>query len=195
MNEGQKGTVTTPSPNNAEQSSWQFHPEDQLLATPQSSAEASQTGTTVQWTASEFIAHSKSVGWYILLMLATAILAGLVYLLTQDKISAGIVIIVAIIFGIFAARKPRELTYGVDNKGVRIGEKFYPYALFRSFSIVQEGGIESIWLMPLRRFMPIITIYFEQTDGEKIVGVLSQMLPVEQRQVDIVDKLMHRLRF
>jgi hypothetical protein len=49
--------------------------------------------------------------------------------------------------------------------------------------------------MPLKRFMPILTIYFEQKDESKIVAVLGQFLPVESHQLDAVDRLMHKLRF
>lgn len=182
---GQKGPETR----------WQFQADDQPQAAAQSPAPKQPAGGSVAWTASEFIAHNKSAGWYMLLGLGTLALAAVVYLLTQDKISTAMVMIVAVIFGIFAARKPRELDYSVDSSGIHIRAKSYPYGSFRSFAIVQEEAVESIWLMPLKRFMPIISIYFEPADGKKIAEVLSKFLPIENRQPDPVDKLMHRLRF
>ncbi|MGZ6004958.1 MAG: hypothetical protein ACXWLH_02300, partial [Candidatus Saccharimonadales bacterium] len=108
----------------------------------------------VSWTASEFIAHAKSGGWYGLLALGTVVVGAGVYFLTGDRVSTVVIAIVAILFGIFAARQPRELQYVVNNKGITIGGKPYPFRGFRSFAIVQEGGVESIWFMPLKRFMP-----------------------------------------
>ncbi len=177
------------------QSSWQFHAEES--SDPGASPQVPSSDVeTVSWSASEFIAHDKSAGWYSLLVLGTIVLAALVYLLSHgDKVSTGVVIIVLAVFGIMAARKPRELNYSVDDKGLHIGDKFYNYSTFRSFSIVQQDSVESIWLMPLKRFLPIITIYFDSHDGQKITDTLSQFLPVENRQPDLVDKLMHRLRF
>ena len=172
-------------------SGWQFKSDTQTQTSPATSTEVNP----VEWSASEFIEHNKTSGWYLLLTAGSLALAAIVYLLTQDKISMAMVVIVAIIFGIFAARKPRVLSYNVDQSGVGIGEKLYPYAHFKSFSVVQEGAIDSIWLMPLKRFMPMLTIYFEPKDEDKIVNTLSHFLPVETHQLDAVDKLMHRLRF
>ncbi len=192
MAESQPGNVISPGAAEPE-ASWQFHTDDQ----PKSKAGAKPVGAqgSVHWTASEFIAHTKTAGWYMLLVVAALLLAVLVFFLTKDKISSGMVVLVALIFAVVAARKPRELDYQVDNQGIQIGAKAYPYGSFRSFSIVDEGAIESIWLMPLRRFMPILTIYFDPKDGEKIVNTLAQFLPVENRQLDPIDRLMHRLRF
>ncbi len=54
---------------------------------------------TKTWTASEFVAHQKTPGWYGLLALAALVLSGLIYLLTRDIISASVVIVAALFFG------------------------------------------------------------------------------------------------
>lgn len=172
---------------------WQFHAEGQT--TPNTAQHNPTSVKAVQWTASEFIAHHKTSGWYLLLAGGAAALAAVVFLVTRDNISTAMVAVVAIIFGVFASRKPRELPYSVDNESLHIGDKAYPYATFRSFSVVQEEGVDSIRFMPLKRFMPILSIYFEPKDEQKIIDVLSQYLPVEERQLDAVDKLMHKIRF
>lgn len=168
-------------------------PEPQPTPAPQVQTVADDQG--IAWTASEFIAHSKSAGWYGLLALGALAGAGAVYLLTSDVIAASVIVIVAILFGFAAARKPRELQYVVNSKGINIGGKPYPYSGFRSFAIVQEGGVDAIWFMPLKRFKPIVSIYFDPNDGDRIIDVLSQSLPVENREPDPVDRLMHRIRF
>jgi hypothetical protein len=105
------------------------------------------------------------------------------------------VLIAAGAFGALAARKPRELTYSLDDHGLQVGDKFYPYMDFRSFSVMEEGAIHSITLMPLRRLMPLLTIYYDPADEDKIVNALADMLPHEDRQHDMVERLMRRLRF
>ena len=191
MDEGENQPQSSEPP----QTGWQFHadaqPESNVPGSPQNTPEVEG----LDWTASEFVEHSKSAGWYLMLAAGGLLLAGLVYLITKDKISTGMVVIVSIIFGIFAARKPRVLNYSVDQKGIRVGEKSYSYAHFKSFAVVKEGAIDSIWLTPVKRFMPMLTIYFEPNDESKIVDVISHFLPVEAHQLDPVDKLMHRLRF
>ncbi len=169
-------------------SNWKYSDE-----TPNDVAPAMQP---FSWTASEFIAHAKGAGWYFTLAAGTVVLAAAVYFLTsRDEITTGMIVIVAILFGIMAARKPRELQYEINETGIRVGEKFYPFGSFKSFSVVREVGVDSIWFMPLERFRPGLSIYFAPQDGPKIVDVLSQVLPVESRELDPLDRLMHKVRF
>ena len=149
----------------------------------------------VSWTASEFIAHEKSAGWYGLLVIATIAVLGLVYLVAQDILTIVFVAIAAVLFAVIAAKQPRELQYEISETGIMVGNKFYAFSNFRSFAVVREGGIDAIWFMPLRSFMPSLTIYFAPEQGQKIVDVLAELLPFENREQDMIDKLMHRLRF
>ena len=152
-------------------------------------------GPIVSWTASEFIAHAKSAGWYATLIGVTVVVSAVLFLLTKDAISTAMVIIVAVLFGVMGARKPRELSYSLDEDGVVVGQKLYLYESFKSFSVIQEGGVESIWFMPMQRLMPGLTIYFAPDQGDQIMDILSEFLPFEPRDTDPIDKLMHRLRF
>jgi hypothetical protein len=183
-----------PSPPPNEQHQWQFKPED---TAPHDSGQPSQAVNVeaVSWTASEYIAHQKGAVWYGILAAGTLVGTVLVYLVTRDKISAGTIAVVAIILGVFAARKPRTLQYQVDSIGVHIATKTYPYELFKSFAVMDEGGVSSIALMPLKRLMPTITMYYEPADEDKIVNALGAFLPYEERKHDAVDQLMRKLRF
>ena len=163
--------------------------------TSDEATEVQPSGPEVSWSASEFIAHNKTPGWYVVLFLSSIALAAGVYFLTRDKITSGMIVFAALLFGIMGARKPRELPYKVSSDGLHIGQKFYPYDSFESFSVVQEESIESIWFMPLKRFMPGLSIYFAPNDGQKIMDVLSNYLPFEAKELDLVDRLMHRIRF
>ncbi len=94
----------------------------------------------VNWTASEFIGHYKSVGWYTLLGLVAIIIAALVWFMTKDKISTALVFIGILLLGIYGAHKPREMTYTVDDQGLTIGRMHHMFSEFRSFSVVPEGA-------------------------------------------------------
>jgi len=149
----------------------------------------------VHWTASEFIAHQKGVTWYALLILIGVVLAAVGWFVTRDLLS---VIVIVLVVGLFAAsggRKPRVLDYNLSHVGLEIGGKQYHYAEFRSFAVMKEGAFSSIMLIPLKRFMPPISIYYDPKDEQKIVDAISQYLPLEQRQHDIFDQIAARIRF
>ncbi len=175
---------------NAEQEpgGWDFNEDEQVGFAPDAI-------DPVQWSASEFIAHEKSTLWYLALTGGTITLALIAYVLSKEFLTPSLLIITGLLFGYMAARKPRELVYVIDEKGVYIGNKFFSYSDFRSFSVVQEGAVESIWFMPMKRLSPSITIYFAPQDGDKIVNALANFLPVEEKELEAIDKLMHRIGF
>jgi hypothetical protein len=149
----------------------------------------------IEWTASEYIAHQKTLGWYAVLGLASAALAGIIWLITRDTISAVVVLVAAIILGAYGARQPRQLQYRLDGRGLTIGEKHYSYAQFRSFAFYQEGAFSSISFMPLKRFAPLTTIYYAPEDERRIVEMLIDRLPMEEGRRDLIDQFMSRIRF
>ncbi|HSX46817.1 MAG TPA: hypothetical protein VLF87_02410 [Patescibacteria group bacterium] len=183
-------------------------PEASEPAVPEANWQYSQTDTDpaaadmplpdidpVSWTASEFVEHEKNNNWYIKLGALTGVVTAGLYLLTRDIITAVVIVIASILFGITAKRKPRTLQYQLDNAGVHIGGKFYDYDLFKSFSVLEEGAFNSIQLQPLKRFMPPISLYYppEQEDG--IFTVIGSFLPHEERSHDAIDRLMRRVKF
>jgi len=147
------------------------------------------------WTASEFVAHEKSASWYLGVVVAAAAVAALIWLLTKDLISAGVVIVAGLALCVAAGRQPRQLAYHLDDHGITIGEKHFGFEEFRSFSIVPEGAFSSIVFMPLRRFATTTTIYYAPDDENNIVQLLSDKLPLEEHQHDAVDRFMRRIRF
>ncbi len=150
--------------------------------------------TAFSWTASEYIEHERSAGWYLMLLLGTVLLAGAVYLLTKEYFAAGIIAVLGVIVGIYARQKPRQMTYELNESAIRVGEKSYGYGLFKSFSLIKEGGLNSIQLLPLKRFMPPISAYYDGADEEKITDILGEHLPYEDARPDRVSNISRRLK-
>lgn len=184
---------------------WVFRPGD--TASPTTAATTPQTAVSqqsapnampvdgVRWSASEFIAHDRNASWYLVLGGGAVATSAIVYLLTRDEISSAMIVIVAILFGVFAGKRPRTLDYTVDNEGITIGPKKYPYGLFKSFSVMEEGALHALSFMPMRRFMPIISVYYSNEDEDKILQKIANFLPFEEHRQDVIDKFMHKIRF
>ena len=152
------------------------------------------SGESVEWVASEFILHEKDSNWYLFLAAVAVVIAGVIYFITKDFISSGVILFGAVMFGVYASRKPRQLPFRVDDRGVQIGQKSFMYQEFRGFSVVQEGAFSSIVFSPLKRFSPLTTIYYPPEQEEKIVSIIAH-LPIEERKQDAIDKLMHLIGF
>lgn len=178
-----------------EQPNWQFDEETDTAVGDEQISASAQSIPEVEWTASEYIAHEKNIGWYMLATLVLVAVGALIYLITRDLISPIVIFIMGMAFVAFAARKPRVLSYAISNTGVIISQKHYPFNTFKTFSIIEEGAVRSILLMPLRRFNLPIYIYYEPSDEPKIIEALSAHLPREDIRMNPVDNLMRKIRF
>ena len=150
---------------------------------------------TIQWTASEYIAHDKSHSWFWVLGGITAVLAVAIWLITKDFITTVVIIVGAIAFGVYGAHEPKAVEYQLDFHGITIGQRYHPIDDFRSFSVLPEGAFSSIVLMPLKRFAPLTSIYYAPEDEAAIMEILGATLPFEDRSHDLVDRLMKRIHF
>ncbi len=169
---------------------WQFNPE---VKPGVSITQA--TSPEVTWTASEFIGHEKSLAWYVMLGVVATIVAGGIFVLTHDYASSIMVIIITVAAAVFSSRKPRTLTYKLDDHGLVVGDKGYPYNKFKSFSLVEEDAVKSIYLLPLQRFMPPVSVYFPPDQEQQVLNVIGSYLPKEPRGLDAIERLMRRIHF
>lgn len=149
----------------------------------------------VSWTASEYVEHHRPTSWYAGLSVATGLAVTLVFLLTRDTVSVVVIVMMGVLFGVFASRKPEVREYSINPRGISISGKLYPHEEFRSFSIHQEEGLRSLFLTPVKRFMPGITIYYPPDQEDAIMEALANFLPFEEGEPDAVDRFMSKIRF
>lgn len=178
-----------------EESGWQFHQEPTSASGGSVTHYGIDPTEKVAWTAAEFIAHDKSPVWYLALATAGVVASGLVYLITKDKITTVVIAFALLAFGLFAARKPKNQTYALDLSGLHIGQRIYSFTSFKSFAVTEEDQAASLVFMPLKRFMPPLTIHLTPEVEDQAVDFLSQVLPIDQHHRDAVDSLMKRIRF
>lgn len=177
---------------------WQYNSAQSGLDGSQPSQPVSsqtQYNTQISWTASEFIAYQKNKSWYILAVTGVILMAGLIFLVTKDTISTAVTLALGVLFIVFASRKPRVLNYEISDKGIRIGDKLHVFRTMKSFAVIEEGTIRSIDILPMQRFMPAISMYYDPKDEDVIISSLGKFLPQENREQPLIDKLMHKIRF
>jgi hypothetical protein len=149
----------------------------------------------VSWEASEYIHHTKSFMWFVGYAALMLVLLAIAYFFTHSWTFVVLVVVMAVAVGVFATRPPRMLHYSLTDTGIQIENADYHYSDFRAFGVINDGALFSIMLIPTKRFMPAVNIYFEEADGEKIVDVLGARLPMQDLHLDVVDRLVRRLRF
>ncbi len=147
------------------------------------------------WQASEFATNEKNKSWYLILAGAAILVSGVTFLITREWLSIVVIVVLAVAVGFYGNIKPRTLSYSIEELGIKIGEKFYGFNEFKSFSVLEDMAVPSINLMPIKKLMMPISIYVAPSDLSKVADILGNYLPFEEKQRDFTDKLSHRLRF
>jgi len=146
------------------------------------------------WQASEYVHHDKGKAWYGLLGLVVIALLAVAYF-THQWLSIAVFAVMAVAVIVYAKKPPRTLTYELSEDGISIDGHDYPFGQFRSFAVMPDLSWHAIDLEPTQRFMPRLTVLFESTDLDAVVGHLSQYLPRVDRQPDVIERLTRYLRF
>ena len=180
--------------------SWQFKPDATSVPTGTAAADQSAaiapppTAPEVTWTASEFVAHTKSPLWYAALAGGAIVVAVIINFITKDLISTATVFIVALVLAALGIHKPRVHEYHIGPAGLAVGPRVYSIGTFKSFGTSQEGALQVIVLAPMKRFNLPITLYCPPDDYEKIANTLSNYLPFAPVTNTGLEQLMHRVR-
>lgn len=147
----------------------------------------------VRWEAKEYIQHDKNAGWYVGLAIVGLALVALSVWLQWWTFTAVVVLSVVSLL-IYVLRPARVLKYSISSKGLTEGEKVYNFEDFKSFGILQDDTNFAIVLTPRKRFSPVVTVYFPKEKGEEIVDQFGARLPMEEVKLDLIDKLVRKLR-
>jgi hypothetical protein len=123
------------------------------------------------------------------------VLIAIAFFWTHSWTFIALLVVMAVATGVYAKRPPRTLHYVLSERGVRIDATEYHYSDFRAFGILEDEVSYSVVLIPVKRFMPAITLFFDQPQGEQIVDILGSRLPMEELHHDFIDIMTRRLRF
>ena len=149
--------------------------------------------TIINWEAREYVEYKKNAGWYIGLAVVTLALCGLAIWLQQISFLILIIVAAAALLT-YTLRKPRMLHYSLSDKGLSEGNNLHTFNQFKSFGVLDENNHYSIVLIPKQRLMPRMIVAFPETEGEQIVDVFGNHLPMEPVKLDAIDKLIRLLR-
>ena len=150
---------------------------------------------TVRWSASEYIQAEKNGLWFVALGIVTVAFIATDILFLKSYTFSLLVVVMAISIIVFSRRPPREVQYTLSGaQGLYVGDRLYHFSEFKAFGVINDNGNNSIMLIPTKRFSPGVSVYFPQEVGEEIVDILGARLPMQELKLDIIDKIVRRLR-
>lgn len=162
---------------------------------PDTTAVSTDAADVLEWQASEYVHHEKSVEWFLALLAVASLLLLLDIFLIRSWTFGVLIVVMALAAIVVARRPPRILNYLLSAEGISIDEKLFRFHDFRAFGVVQEGAFYSIRLIPSKRFMPMVSVYFPPELGEQIVDLFGSVLPMEQIKLDAIDRFVEKIRF
>lgn len=174
--------------------------EPETEAEPVSPEEAQSDGPTplpgvepVQWQAPEYLQHDKTPLWYVGFAAVVVVLMAAAMLLMRSWTFAILIPVMAVALMVYSHRPPRQLNYVLSEKGIHINDQLHPMGEFKAFGVIQEAEVNSLVLVPVKRFRPSLTIYFSTDVGERIVDLLGGYLPMKDIHPDAFDKIIRKL--
>lgn len=150
--------------------------------------------TPVRWQAKEYIHREKSTIWFIVFGLVVAILMALAIFVMSSLTFAILIPVMAAALVVYTYRPPRTLEYTLSRKGLYVNDHLYQFSEFKSFGVVNGDDEYSVRLIPIKRFQPAVSVYFPEEAGEAIVDMLGARLPMEELHLDLIDRLIRKLR-
>lgn len=154
---------------------------------------ASQT-EPVHWQAYEYIPQDKNPLWFTIFGVVVVGLIIIAIFLLKSVTFAVLIPVMAVALVVYSKRPPRLLNYTISSQGLHVNDRLYPFIDFKGFGVIHDGSEYSILLIPRKRFKPGTSVYFPEEAGEAIVDMLGARLPMQELHVDMVDKLVHKLR-
>lgn len=152
-------------------------------------------GGVIEWQAKEYITADRNPLWYVglgLFVIATIVLD--IFVLKTFFTVSLLAIVIAAVLVVMHVRAPRMIRYRLDDSGLMVDDQMYPLSEYRAFGVLYDGKENSIHLIPVKRFRPSLQVYFPVEAGEALIDSLGARLPMEELQLDFVDRIVRFFR-
>jgi hypothetical protein len=148
----------------------------------------------VHWQAHEYIHHEKGPGWFIGFAIVVIVLIAVAIFFIQSITFAILIPVMAAALIVYSHRPPRVIDYTLSRQGLHINDRLYSFAEFKSFGVIHDGQEYSVMLVPTKRFRVGVSVYFPEEAGEAIVDMLGSRLPMQELHLDVIDRVIRKLR-
>ena len=154
----------------------------------------------LEWTALEYEEKERNSDWFWALgiIVVTSSLAAIIY---RNYFFAVLIILSGVLLGFFAKKKPDVVSYEINEKGLRIRSRLYPYENIKSFWIQISHpedvlGKDFLFIKSERFFMPIIAVPINAEIAEEIQSIMQEKnIPEEEMKEHVSEKIMESLGF
>ena len=154
----------------------------------------------IVWSALEYEEKERSHDWFWALgiIVATSSIAAIIF---ENYFFATLLVLSGLLLGFFAIKKPDTIIYKLNEQGLTIRNRLYPYKNIKSFWVQLDASRETnikpiLFIHSERAFMPILSIPIDETMAEDVHSVmLSQNIAEVEMKEHASEKIMEVLGF
>jgi hypothetical protein len=111
----------------------------------------------LEWSAPEFTHCPKDSRWYIITIGIGASFI-VISIILKNFLFSVFILLALFSFTLLGARKPKILSYSIDDIGIRAGKTLYPFETLESFWIRKEDDGNLLVLQSSQTFAPYVFI-------------------------------------
>jgi hypothetical protein len=152
------------------------------------------TEALISWNAPEHFYVEKSPDWYWGVGIITLALAAVCIIL--GNIITGIFVLVgAVALVIHASQPPRIVYHEINDRGLLIHDKFYPFLNLESFWIPHDEFPPRMILKSRKLLMPYIIIFIDELDPEDVREMMLKYIAETEHREHFLHKVLEGLGF
>ena len=142
----------------------------------------------LQWSALEYEEKNRNNDWFWALgiIIVTSSLAAIIF---GNYFFAALLFLSGVLLGFFAIKKPDIVSYELNNQGLKIRTRLYPYENIKSFWVQIDTTGETklnpmLFIKSERLFMPILSIPIEDIMAPDIHSIMISKNIIEEEMKD-----------
>lgn len=153
----------------------------------------------LEWSALEYEEKEQNTDWFWALGIII-IASSITSIIFKNYFFAIFIILSGILLAIFSIKKPDMVFYELNDKGLKIRDRLFPYENIKSFYIQENSENEQnhslLFIKSERLFMPIISIPIENNKSKQVRDImLSHNIIEEEMKEHPGVKIMETLGF
>jgi len=149
----------------------------------------------LEWTALEYEEKERGNDWFW--ALGIIVVAGSIASFIYENFFFGLLLIISgILLVIFSIKKPDLVFYEMNEKGLKIKNRLYPYENIKAYWIKNGAEKSTLFIKSERLFLPIISMPINNNlseDAKK--NMLTANVPEEEMKEHVSEKIMDYLGF
>jgi hypothetical protein len=149
----------------------------------------------IAWEAPEHNHIEKGSDWFFALGIIVLALI-VVAILFNNTLLALLIGVAGGVMAVSASKRPSIIPFAVTVRGVRVGDRLYPYSTLRSYHINEEDPRGPRLLLHSKRwFMPLLVLPVPEACLDDIEDILCEKLPEEYLEESLFMKVLELLGF